>query len=324
MANQEKVDPVLITSILDFLRRNEHGYDLAEMADHFGLSPERLRSVIEFLWTLEFPATGLSGHEHMFDFDADGLYAAEPWVKLTHDPAAKVTRRFEPHELATVITGLSTLRQFRSSEEISTLDGLVAKLLGTDAAAEGPAPDENQTVAALRRAIDRGTQLEIDYYTENADAPERRVVDPLRLEVHGAMVYLRAYCRLREGMRWFRHDRIVAIRELDDPIGEYSEEEIGAALEVRGQSFPRLEVAVAPSAFAAVRPYLDGRDFPRLDDDGFSRCTIVFRSLHVAARIAAENAGAFVIEGPESAREFLRGWATDALENYGAVHDANA
>lgn len=315
MAEATKIDPVLVTSVLDYLRRGEHGYDLAEMAGHFGVAPTRMRGIIDFLWTLEFPESSLNGHEHMFDFDADGLAAQEPWVKLTHDPAARVNRRFEPQELATVLTGLSTLRDFRSPEEVEILDRLSAKLLGEASPGTGTAKPEEPVVAAMRRALDRGTRLRISYFPEFADAPETRTIDPLSLEVRGAMVYLLAYCHLRLGMRWFRHDRILSFSELDDAIGEYSNEERNQPLRVQGQGLQRVDAAIAPSAFAALRPYLDGRDFPPLDADGFARCDIVFRSLHVAARLAAENAGGFIIEGPVEARSFIERWAKDALSS---------
>lgn len=319
MSESTKVDPVLITSILDYLRRSVHGYDLAEMAEHFGVAPTRMLSIIEFLWALEFPDTPLSGHEYMFDFDAEGLYADEPWVKLTHDPAARVKRRFDPQELATVLTGLATLREFRSADDIEVLDRLSAKLLGTNVESIDDRHEEHPTIAAMRRSMDRGTQLEISYLAENADAPESRIIDPLRLEVHGAMVYLCAFCHLREGMRWFRHDRIVSHRELTTPIGKYADADRQQPLQVRGKSFPRLQLAVAPSAFAALRPYLDDRDFPPVDIDGYARCSVVFRSLHVAARLAAENPGAVVVEGPDEARAFMVSWATDALERHSEI-----
>ncbi|WP_192497037.1 WYL domain-containing protein [Gulosibacter chungangensis] len=313
MAESTKVDPVLVTSVLDYLRRSEHGYDLDEMAEHFGLPATRMIGIIDFLWTLEFPDSSLNGHEHMFDFDADGLAAEDPWVKLTHDPAAKVTRRFQPQELATVLTGLSTLRDFRNPEETEILDRLTAKLLGQEASDSVAEKIEAPVVAAMRRALDRSTQLQFSYFREFADAPETRTVDPLRIEVRGAMVYLLAYCHLREGMRWFRHDRILTFTELDEPIGQYSEQDRNQPLQVRGQGLQRVDAAIAPCVFAALRPYLDARDFPPLDSDGFSRCSIVFRSLHVAARLAAENAGAFMIEGPAEARSFMVRWAQEAL-----------
>lgn len=324
MSEAVTVDPVLVASMLDYLRRHEHGADLAEMAEHFGVSSATALRIIEFLWTLEFPDTTVSGHQHMFDFDAEGLYAEEPWVKLVHDPATHVRRRFSPSELATVLIGLSSLREFRSAEEIGVLDRLSAKLLGTDLPGPGAGEIEDPTVAAIRRSIDRGTRLRIEYVSEHAVAPEARVVDPLRLEVRGAMAYLWAYCRLREGMRWFRRDRILTSTELDEPIAKYSEEDRNQVLRVRGESYPELQVAVAPSAFAAIRPYLDGRDFPALDADGFSRCRIVFRSLRVAARLAAENAGAFVVEAPDAARAFMVRWAREALRNRGSLSDPKA
>ncbi|MGO1544311.1 MAG: helix-turn-helix transcriptional regulator [Gulosibacter sp.] len=315
MAQSTRIDPVLIMSVLTFLRRHEHGYDLADMASYFGVSSERMLEVIEFLWVLEFPDTVLSGSENMFDFDAEGLEAEEPWVKLTHDPAARVARRFDPQELATVLIGLDAIREHRSESEREIIDRLSAKLLGRDPETGAKNRDENPVITAMRRALDRGTQLELDYFAEHADAPERRVVDPLRLEVHGAMVYLSAYCHLRQGMRWFRHDRILSFKERDEPIGTYSETERNHPLQVRGKSMPELELAIAPSAFSTLRPYLNGKKFPPLDADGFSRCRVFFRSYHVAAKLAAEHAGAVIVEGPPEARAFMASWAQAALAN---------
>lgn len=315
MNESTKIDPVLLVSVLNFLRRHEHGADLGEMARHFGVSAVRMRGIIDFLWTVEFPGTALLGPESMFDFDAEGLEDEEPWVRLTHDPTARVSRRFDPQELATVLIGLDALREHRSAEERAVIDRLSAKLRGgedADAPAEGSG---SPLVDALRRAIDRGAQLRIRYFASGADAPEWRVVDPLRLEVRGAMVYLNAYCTKRRGFRWFRHDRILEHEALDSPIGEYSEADRNRPLEVSGHRLATVRLAVAPSAYPAVRPYLPpGRAFPEPEDDGFSRCPVDFRSYQVLAQLCAEHAGSVVVEGPEEARAAVRSWARSAID----------
>ena len=57
-----------------------------------------------------------------------------------------------------------------------------------------------------RRAIDRGSAVEIDYRT--AGGPTRRVIVPLRYVEYSGRRYIVAFCRLREGRRVFRLDRM--------------------------------------------------------------------------------------------------------------------
>jgi hypothetical protein len=64
---------------------------------------------------------------------------------------------------------------------------------------------------ALEAAIEAGETVEIDYYTASRAHQTTRRVDPLRLEWRGDVVYLIAYCHLREDQRVFRVDRIERI-----------------------------------------------------------------------------------------------------------------
>lgn len=61
---------------------------------------------------------------------------------------------------------------------------------------------------SLEAAIEAGKTVEIDYYTAGRAHHTTRRVDPLRLEWHGDVIYLIAYCHLRRDQRSFRVDRI--------------------------------------------------------------------------------------------------------------------
>ena len=66
---------------------------------------------------------------------------------------------------------------------------------------------------ALEAAIEAGDTVEIDYYTAGRAHQTTRHVNPLRLEWRGDVVYLIAYCHLREDQRVFRVDRIERMGE---------------------------------------------------------------------------------------------------------------
>jgi predicted DNA-binding transcriptional regulator YafY len=61
---------------------------------------------------------------------------------------------------------------------------------------------------SLEAAIRERATVEIEYYTAGRAHRTTRRVDPLRLEWHGDVAYLIAYCHLRGDERVFRVDRI--------------------------------------------------------------------------------------------------------------------
>jgi hypothetical protein len=73
-----------------------------------------------------------------------------------------------------------------------------------------PAPT-GPLIETLETAIAQETTLDITYYTAGRDHTTRRRISPLRLEWRGDVVYLIAYCHLRQDERIFRVDRIECI-----------------------------------------------------------------------------------------------------------------
>lgn len=68
----------------------------------------------------------------------------------------------------------------------------------------------------IERAIDTRALVTITYYTASRDETTTRVVEPLRLEWHGRVPYLIAYCHWREDERVFRVERILQIASASD------------------------------------------------------------------------------------------------------------
>jgi DNA polymerase-3 subunit epsilon len=63
---------------------------------------------------------------------------------------------------------------------------------------------------ALQEALSTGSPIEIHYIDANGDET-RRTITPLRVAAQNDLVYLVAFCHLRQAERSFRLDRIVAI-----------------------------------------------------------------------------------------------------------------
>lgn len=312
MSTQSRIDPLMVSSMVSMLRANPHGMDLRELADSFAETPRRMRELVDYVWALEFfDADGQVDPTQAFDFDADGLDDDEPWVKLTHAPVPDVPRTFSADEMALVLTGLDVLRETATVDEASRIDELHAQLRGATTS-DAPANHDPQ-LELLRGAIDAGRQVRLQYIGEFDDAPLERRIDPLRLESRAGLIYLNAYCHLREGLRWFRSDRILQLEVLEKSSGTHSEADRDRALAVTGHKLIPVRIALRAAAAAAIRPYLGSAALPKPDADGWMRATVRLRSAEVAARLAAEHAGDVVIEGPEDVRTLVTHWLHAAL-----------
>ncbi|MCL2455024.1 MAG: WYL domain-containing protein [Micrococcales bacterium] len=83
---------------------------------------------------------------------------------------------------------------------------------------------------AVLGPVERGLQerrvLAVDYRDENGKQTSRRV-DPQLLGSIDGRWYLVAHCRLRDGLRWFRLDRIQHVSITAEPATEIPVEDIG-------------------------------------------------------------------------------------------------
>jgi proteasome accessory factor C len=99
----------------------------------------------------------------------------------------------------------------------------LARALDKVAAGLGGAPVLRIDVAAApfldttRDAVDRGRQLAITYFVANRRERTERVVDPLAVVGDRGHWYLQAFDRTVGEERWFRVDRIEAVRETGEP-----------------------------------------------------------------------------------------------------------
>jgi hypothetical protein len=73
-----------------------------------------------------------------------------------------------------------------------------------------------EILTLIERAIQSGTPLQIVYYSPYRDEITTRAVEPHRIEWHGRIPYLIAYCQLDQDERTFRVDRIRECRMMSD------------------------------------------------------------------------------------------------------------
>jgi proteasome accessory factor C len=183
---------------------------MEEFRNEFGLTKAQ---ATKFLSTLTFvgPDQGGGGLVDI-DFEDGFIY-----VRNAQNFDRPVTlNRLEANAL---LGGLTYLKAVTVPDNVARIDALISKI--SDAANRAGAPFEvvghqvsSSFVTALRHAIDNKLRLEIVYSSGTGEV-STRVIEPQRMEALNDVLYVAAWCQLKNGTRTFRLDRIVELNSSD-------------------------------------------------------------------------------------------------------------
>jgi predicted DNA-binding transcriptional regulator YafY len=139
---------------------------------------------------------------------------------------------FSDAEAVALTLGLVVMREFRFPVDVAAVEGALAKtervmpeklLHQVRGLQEGiifhvsqpPVLLQTDFVATLSEAVQRQRQTSMRYRSWNGDV-STRVFDPYGIVYNEGYWYTAGYCHLREDLRTFRLDRIVALEPLDE------------------------------------------------------------------------------------------------------------
>jgi len=292
---------------------------VAEVAEHFGLPPERVRSLVSLIALSGVPGeTRQYLHGDLFDILWDE-FELNDCIVLTHQVAIDDSPRFSAREAAALIAGLQYLSALPDNADTDAIASLMAKL--TRGASAPPTQlavarrDAGVTRELLQAALTSGTQVEFDYLNARG-AQEHRLVDPLRIESVDNDWYLRGWCHLRKAVRTFRLDRIsdphTTTRErsphaedilLPDTLFQASTGDLDIRLELDTAAMPLL---------ADYRPE---RSVP-VGTGVRTRTTLRVAHSHALKRLVAGWAGIVTVLEPAEPRRVVAEWAAAGIAQY--------
>ena len=234
---------------------------------------------------------------------------------------------FSAHEAALLVLGGELIKQRVDEELRPSAETALAKLQSVLPADRKATVDEwrrqvlfvsshagdDPQLTRLRRAIHERRVVRLRYHAFRQPEPESRDVEPIQLLFMRERWHMGGYCRLRQGPRLFRLDRIQACSVLPDrfEIGErhvlptYHEEWKSAAPEVRVRFHQRVERwARERQPFTFSREEMDERGpifvyAIRNEDDlvrwllGWGASVEVLSPARVRARLATEALAMF-------------------------------
>jgi proteasome accessory factor C len=190
------------------------GIDIAQAAAELGVTDRQLREDLELLWVCGLPGYG-PGDLIDMAFDGDR-------VTITYDAGIDRPLRLTPDEALALVVALRMLAEMPGIGGRDAIERALAKIEAAagdvaDAPVAVRIPGDDDRLATLRGAVERGKALRITYYTATRDETGDRVIDPMRVLLVEGRAYVEAWCRQAEAVRLFRVDRIDGFTELDEP-----------------------------------------------------------------------------------------------------------
>jgi proteasome accessory factor C len=293
----------------------------AEAAADLGVSVKQLRQDINQLWICGLP--GYSPGD-LIDFELSG-----DTITVTFSAGMDEPLRLTSTEATALLVALRALVDIpgvvdpaAARSAIAKIEAAAGTLVGDleVAAEEEPAPIEAEAAAAVREAVREGRAVSIEYYSASRDTISARVVDPIRVVLVGGHSYLEAWCRVAEGVRLFRFDRIVEATVLDEPSAPPRpavEASAHTAIFDADPSLPSATVRIAPGA-AWILEYFPMRVLRELPD-GYCEAEMTYAAEEWMTRqLLGLGAGVEVL-APESLARQVRRAAGEALEAYAAL-----
>ncbi|GIG01774.1 helix-turn-helix transcriptional regulator [Catellatospora citrea] len=203
------------------------GIELVEAAADLGVSDRQLREDLELLWVCGLPGYG-PGDLIDMSFDGDR-------VTITYDAGIDRPLRLTPDEATALVVALRMLAETPGVADRDAIHRALTKIEQAAGEIDAPVavrlPGNDDRLADLRSALERGNALRLSYYSAARDVSSERVVDPMRLLSVSGRSYLEAWCRSAGAVRMFRVDRIDALVELDERAAPPAEAQSGDVAE---------------------------------------------------------------------------------------------
>ncbi|WP_240607429.1 helix-turn-helix transcriptional regulator [Cryobacterium aureum] len=296
---------------------------VTEVAEHFGLSAERVRALVSLIALSGIPGeTRQYLHGDLFDIQWDE-FETNDRIVLTHQVAIDDSPRFSAREAAALIAGLQYLSALPDNADTDAIASLMAKL--TRSASAPPTQvavaqrDAGTTRNIVQTALSTQMQVEFDYLNARGDQ-EHRLVDPLRIESVDNDWYLRGWCHLREAVRTFRLDRMSEPRVTDVPRSTHPADLVlpNTLFQASTRDVDvRLELPT--TALPLLADYRPERAEP-VGSGERTRITLRVAHSHALKRLVTGLAGIVTVLEPAESRQVVADWAAAGFAQYADDH----
>lgn len=318
MSNQASARVVRLLNMVPYFQANPR-VTRTEAAAALGVSRKQLDADLEQLWICGLPADGPGD---LIDFDFVG-----ETVEVTFSAGVDHPLRLTSREATVILTALQSLVDVPGVVDPAAARSAIAKIESAAGsrratAVEASVPDEVGAAAAVRAAVRDGRAVTLQYHSASRDSLTTRTVDPIRVLLVGDNSYLEAWCRVSDGVRLFRFDRILEADALDEPSAPPAPAvEAGADIslfdpETADPALPTATLLIDPAA-SWMFEYYPLRVVNELPG-GACEAAMTYASDDWMARFVLGFGSAVKVLAPESLADRVHDAAVAALRAYDA------
>ena len=303
------------------------GIAIDQAARDLGVTSTQLTKDLELLFVC-----GLPGY---YPDDLIELEFSEGHVHVGFTAGMDRPLRLTSTEASTLLVALSALVDTpgvvdrdaarRAIAKIEQAVGSGVRPVSSDDSGTGDTGDPT-TYETIRDAVKKSRALALRYYSASRDSITERVVDPIRLQVMDQHTYLEAWCRLSDGVRLFRFDRVEAATELDEPSAppEQAAQQNQSVVLADNPDLPVAEIEIDPDHLWVLDYYLvepeltepGGDVAARPDPQAPVRGRLVYGSPEWLIRFLLGFGGAVRVVGDEQFTDDIRAAAASARARY--------
>lgn len=290
-------------------------YKVAELAHRFEVSNEEIIKAVKNIGYMDM-AHFDNPDRYVVDYDA----LEEGYVRISYnlenvvEDVPRLSSR-QASALAAGLVYLSSLPGLAKNEEILELQNILAT-----GDSRGSTPEvivqpgsKDADLVIIRQAIKLGRTISCDYLNLKGEMRIDRVIEPLRIDLRGELIYLKGWCPENSDVRSFRVDRMRSASMTDELISKAA---LGAELDDEvyhsAETDTLVTIEVDPEAFSLM---IDFRavDEPEIVSQYVKRFKILVGDVRNLGRIVARFGGAARVIAPDAARAAVREFALRAI-----------
>ena len=293
------------------------------LSEHFNVTE---RTIYRDIRTLENAGVPI-GSEAGVGYFLERGYRLPP-VSFTLDEATALllgekllASSLDANSMADFNQALNKIRAVMDSADKDALSSLDASIEVIPTGAQFPIdkPVDDQWLRECRSALAHQQVVEISYHAINSEQPTVRQIEPIGLFYYSWHWHLIAWCRLREGYRDFRLDRILSFSSHTEHFTKHSRLTLNQYLTEQPGQENLIEVEIVfnteAARFVDEQRYLFGFIDEEPHPDGV-RMRFLTHVPHYMARWLLQFTDSVTVVSPEVVKELIRQCADDLHAHY--------
>jgi len=318
MPDEQKLDDSdrfnLMLALTGLLVQGEE-YEIAELVKHFGVSKSEIIKAVKMISFTDLMSFNDFGH-YLVDYDDldDGFVS----IKYDFNNAVDEVPRLSSRQASALAAGLVYLSSLPGLVDNSEIEELQKILASGDS--RGASPEviikpgsRDADLITIRDAMAKGVTISCDYLNLRGVTTLGRIIEPLRIDPQGEIIYLRGWCSESNDVRSFRVDRMRNAKPTEIPISaEAKAAELSDEIYSPAETDTIVTLEVDPEAYSLIFDFKPVEE-PESVSEFTKRFKIKVGDVRNLGRIIARFGGSARVIAPESARAAVREFALRAI-----------